>query len=950
MKNRHTLLDRQLRDATGDNGELDQAKFLDLVSVAYQAHDEQRDPGQPASGPPPDRTPTGSVPIKAVLEDERVFRDFAAAFSDRFWETDRNFRLTRRWTSEETHSTFRDTDFIGKFIWEIYLCTDGASDTHKLQNLLETRQPFRDLDVKVLAKDGKPRFRRLNAKPYFDDAGDFMGYRGAAKDVTEEIKLKNLSADLFARFESILDNSPSSIILKDIEGRYLLVNRRFAEWHGITREDAIGLTSADILPDDLLRDVSDLDRRVIETRKIIEEEQEVVMADGRRHPVHVTKFPVFDQDGQLTGIGAIATDITERKKVEAALGDSEILFRTAFEQSAVGMAIRAVEPRDSVWLEINQKLCDILGYTRDELLRLTAAELSVPEERETEIAYNEKALRGEISSYSREKRYARKDGEIIWTNIWVSVVLDGEGRPAKIISVIQDITERKRAEVALRESEERFRALMDNSPSAILLKDVEGRYVMANKCWHDWFNPGGGDIAGKTALDFHPKAHAEKILRADRKIMATGERLEEEMLTPFADGSTRTTLLQKFPILDGNGAITAIAAINTDITQYKAMEEQLAHAQKMEAVGNLTGGVAHDFNNLLTVIQGNAQLLAHKVQGLESLTDPILRASKRGAELTQRLLAFSRRQPLRPRPTDLSALVDGMRELLSRTLGETIEISVSQPSGLWPALVDAGQVENALLNLAINSRDAMPDGGRLDIACANRVIGARDTLANPDIKPGDYVVISVGDTGTGMSPEVKERAFEPFFTTKEVGQGSGLGLSMIYGFAKQSGGFITIDSTENLGTTIKLHLPRATAPLPERQDSPAEEPRHGRDEIILLIEDEAEVRQLEIQMLEDLGYRVIAAADAAQAHDALKRQRPDLILSDVVLPGGISGPEFVAEARALYPDLNVIFMSGYPAEALGDKTPLRKDDVLITKPFQFDDLANHLRGALDGTD
>jgi CheY-like chemotaxis protein len=342
-------------------------------------------------------------------------------------------------------------------------------------------------------------------------------------------------------------------------------------------------------------------------------------------------------------------------------------------------------------------------------------------------------------------------------------------------------------------------------------------------------------------------------------------------------------------------------------------------------VGQLTGGVAHDFNNLLAVILGNAELLAERLGTDDRQVAAVMRAAGRGAELTQRLLAFSRHQPLKPRAIDMAGRVAGMTELLTRTLGATIEISVTSAPGLWRASADPGQLENALLNLAINARDAMPEGGRLSISTANASLEPGEIAAllagqAPEAaleaarEPGDYVVLSVSDTGTGMNPAVLARVFEPFFTTKDVGQGSGLGLSMVYGFARQSGGFVAIESAPGHGTTVRLYLPRTAvaAPAPEARDRAGRLPR-GHGETVLLLEDAEDVRELAVAQLEDLGYRVLAAAEAAEA---------GALLADVIQPGGRFGPAF-ADSTRHNPALKVLFASGYLTEA-----PMQRGDRL----------------------
>lgn len=377
------------------------------------------------------------------------------------------------------------------------------------------------------------------------------------------------------------------------------------------------------------------------------------------------------------------------------------------------------------------------------------------------------------------------------------------------------------------------------------------------------------------------------------------------------------------------------------------VEQQLRQSQKMEAVGQLTGGVAHDFNNILAVIIGNSEMLGDKLGEDEPGLSAIQRAADRGAELTQRLLAFSRQQPLQPCTIDLADHVTSMTKVIQRTIGGSIEVSVKTDPGLWPAQADPGQVENALLNMAINARDAMPDGGCLTIECSNDHLDAAYAAGRPEVTPGDYAVLSVTDNGTGMPPEVQARVFEPFFTTKDVGKGTGLGLAMIYGFAKQSGGHVSIYSEVGHGTTVRLYLPRAHG-VAEQETGQRNTPTpDGEGESILVIEDDADVSQLTTQMLQSLGYRVtgVPEADSARAVIADGPQF-DLILSDIILPGGTSGPEFVQEVKREQPDLKVVFMSGFPSEAAKSNGLLDSGSVLLNKPFRKQQLADALRQVL----
>ena len=538
---------------------------------------------------------------------------------------------------------------------------------------------------------------------------------------------------------------------------------------------------------------------------------------------------------------------------------------------------------------------------------------------------------------------------------------------AGTILIISDITESKRVEQALqkevearrvvgealKEREEQSARLVKNLPGIVYLCDYDEDWTMrfVSEGARAILGYAPDDLIGNRVVAYADLMHAddrEAVWLAARRDLAAHKACEYEYRIRTASGSEKTLWDRAHGVYDESGRVIWIKGYIEDITSRKQVEERLRQALKMEAVGQLTGGVAHDFNNLLAVIMGNSELLEDRLGAEDKRLKAILRAATRGSELTQRLLAFSRQQSLRPETIDLGTLVSGMSELLIRTLGETIEIETRAAPGSWIVTVDPGQVENALLNLALNARDAMPGGGNLIIECENAHLDDAGAAQIPEAMAGDYVVLAVSDSGMGMSAEVQDRAFEPFFTTKDVGKGSGLGLSMVYGFAKQSGGLVTIYSELNRGTTVKLYLPRAKeVPLSETVYHCADIPR-GRNELILVIEDNADVRDLAVRSLEGLGYRVIEVPDAASARMLLaKEAQVDLVLSDVILPGGISGPEFAEEARRTRPDLKIIFMSGYPAEAIKRNSFLDADNVLLNKPFQRQQLAKALRQALN---
>jgi PAS domain S-box-containing protein len=505
----------------------------------------------------------------------------------------------------------------------------------------------------------------------------------------------------------------------------------------------------------------------------------------------------------------------------------------------------------------------------------------------------------------------------------------------------------------LRKSEERYRQVVEHMLEAIWIHDG-GRIVFANSYAAQIFGAvAPSELIGQSIITrVHPDDR-ERATARTRAVMEQGRIAHlSELRFVKLDGSTVMLEVRAAPIdYEGRPCVMAVAR---DITQRRQTEHQLQQAQKMEAVGQLTGGVAHDFNNLLTVIMGNLGIAADRVGADRLASEAIgaaLAGAKRGAALTHRLLAFSRRQTLQPHAFDLNQLVAGMRDLLHRTLGENIEIEISLRRGLWMAIADRNQVENSLLNLAINARDAMPAGGRLTIETSNSRLDAAYAAGNAEVTPGDYVMLAVSDTGTGMTPGVLERAFEPFFTTKEVGKGTGLGLSMVYGFAKQSGGHVKIYSEVGHGTTIRLYLPRAAAgevTAFEAAATPAPMPR-GHEKV-LVVEDDPAVRRVVVTQLAELGYHVLEAEDGQKALTMITNGVAiDLLFTDVVMPGGLSGRQLAAAAKTHLPALKVLYTSGYTENSIVHQGRLDAGVYLLSKPYQKPDLAQKLREVLDSS-
>ncbi len=796
-------------------------------------------------------------------------------------------------------------------------------------------------------------------------------------------------------------------------------------------------------------------------------------AGGAEFPIEVT-FTRWAAGGK-EHVTAIIRDVSRRRRAEAELRWEQERFRAAFDRAGIGMALVDSGGR---FLKVNSALCGILGYRAPDLLATSLGAVIHPDDRDTELAKLGPGEPGEGAGYATEKRYAQRDGSIRWGALTVSAVTTTAGEISFFIIQIQDVTERRRAEDAVRASEGRYRALIEATNQMVwswVPGENRGDFTQTQRWWEDTTGqPPAEQMAGATGwlAAVHPEDRervaaawtqavaqnvgynleyrvptraggyrhvrsrlvvvrtpdgrcewvgtlndvteqhaAEAALRAsEERFRQMAEAIDEVFwladpvtldvlyvnpafervwgVAPAAlyerpglwlatvhpsdraaveaqvargrqgeawsaeyrvirpDGGVRWVHDSGFPIRTGDGRVRRVAGVAADVTDRHNLEAQLHQAQKMEALGRLAGGVAHDFNNLLTVIIGYSELLLAARPGDDptELLGDILGSGRRAADLTRQLLAFSRRQVLNPQRVDLNGLVTGLRRLLDRVLGEDIDLVTALQPGLGRVTVDPGQLEQVLVNLAVNARDAMPGGGRLTLATTAEDVGAR---RGPP--PGRYAVVTVTDTGTGMTDEVKARMFEPFFTTKPPGEGTGLGLSTVFGIVRQSHGHIEVESEWGHGTTVRVLLPM-TSEAAESGTIPRPPARRGR-ETVLLAEDEDGVRRLTAHALRTAGYTVIEAADA-RAAIAARRSHPGpvhLLLTDVVMPG-MSGSSLAAALREFDHGIRVMYMSGYTDDTVVRHGVGAEGTAFLQKPFSPDDLRHAVRRAIEGSD
>jgi two-component system cell cycle sensor histidine kinase/response regulator CckA len=625
------------------------------------------------------------------------------------------------------------------------------------------------------------------------------------------------------------------------------------------------------------------------------------------------------------------------------LGD---VFRIAFEQSAAGISVAA--PTEE-YLHANQAFCDFVGYSVDQLRTLKMSDLMHQDDRRRASELSERMLRGEMSEARLERRYIHKSGLPLWALLTTTLVRNESGAPSYFISQVIDISDRKLAEEALQRAEARSRALIGAMQDVIFVLDRAGSYVDIAPSATDRLYRPPAELLGRRLHDIFPREQADAFLSCVHSALESHTPVEtsydlEIKGERFSFEATISPLPEDRVVWV---ARDVTARLRTE-QALKESEDQLRQAQKMEAVGQLAGGIAHDFNNLLMAIMSNAELAALELSA-GSLANPhideIKSASRRARSLTQQLLAFSRKQMLQPRVLDMNGIVRDAEQILRRLIGENIAMAVVLEPSLGHVRADPGQMAQVLINLAVNARDAMPHGGQLTIESANRDVGAAETRTHRGLREGRYVALQVRDTGIGMDDDTKARIFEPFFTTKPPGQGTGLGLSTVYGIVKQSGGYIAVDSSQNAGTNFTLLLPRVFEPSEAVVPATTPDAPTGTSRgTVLLVEDEAAVREATKRMLRKYGFEVI---EAKHGQDALllwdrEGDTVDVVLTDVVMPA-MGGAELARTLRERRPDLRVVFMSGYTQGTLELSSMDEAATRFLPKPFTADQLVGTLR-------
>jgi PAS domain S-box-containing protein len=791
-----------------------------------------------------------------------------------------------------------------------------------------------ELEHRYVLPSGEARWARTSGTVVLDQRGEPLYGLVQITDIAEQREAREAAN----RLAAIVESSEDAIVSTDLEGRINSWNRAAEDLYGYAHEEVIGRSFALFVPEERRAEEQEILAEVMSDRRPRSYETRRVCRDGHQIDVSMNVSAVYDSAGELAGSARLSRDISARRKIELALAESEERYRQLFLGSPMAMW---VYDRDTLrFLDVNDAAVQRYGYSRNELLAMTTDALSPGTEADSAMSPG-------------RRRHVLRDGTELIVDI-TATEHEFDGRAGMLV-VANDITEQVRDREALARSEERYRMVFETAAEGIWMLDAEDRTVFVNPRMGEILGYAPAEMTGRRFTDFmDAEGVASRAARRARREAGELRQPQAEQRLLHKDGSVVHALTAGQSVVDDDGNHAGLLALVSDVTERvvaeqasEQLEKQLNRSQRLEGIGRLAGGIAHDFNNLLAVILNYAEFVVESTSDRPEVredAEEIRKAAERAASLTQQLLVFSRREVAKPRVLLVQDVVHDMERLLRRSIGEDIELRVELDAEVPPVCADRGQLEQLLLNLVVNARDAMPDGGKMTIAVGVNTI---EEESGDSVPPGEYVQLIVRDTGTGIPPEMVERVFEPFFTTKPAQQGSGLGLATVYGVATQKGGHVDLVSELGEGTAFRVLLPAVEEEVPPPSEEPAVAGNGHGTETVLLVEDEPAVRALTARILTGAGYRVLEARDGenalrvAQQEDAI-----DLLLTDLVMPG-MSGKDLADELASQRPRLRLLFMSGYTEDVVLRHGVLERRIAFLEKPFSSAALLEMTRDTLD---
>ncbi len=876
-------------------------------------------------------------------EDER-YRKMVESSQDWFWEFDEHANFTYVSPAIKNILGYEPDDLIGRNAFALMDANEARRVHQHFDPIAKKYLPFTHLENINVHKDGHDVVIESSGTPIFDDAGNFRGYRGIDRDITERKQLQQKLTGSEEQYRPIFQNNPQPMWIYDLETlRYLAVNNAAVHHYGYTRDEFLQMTIKDIRPADDVAALMENVERVTQGLDIagswrhLKKDGSLIFVDITSHTLTFNNRPA-----ELV----MAQDITERKQAEKKLLETESRYRALFENMTAGFVLFEViedgngVPVDLLIIAANKGFEKAIGLKAIDVAgkRLTEVMPGVENDAVDWIEiYGQIAINGEARQFEESSELLGR---------YYSIIAYQAG-PGQCAVTFVDVSERKKAE----NERERLLQAIEQSAEIVMITDPDGVIDYVNPAFEAVTGYPRASVLGKTPRILKSGAQDEDFYRQMWQELNAGKTWRGRFVNKRKDGSLYHEDASISPVCDSTGEITNFIATKRDITEQLSVEQQFLQAQKMESIGQLAGGVAHDFNNMLSLIIGRAELGMRKLDPEDAsykTLHEIQNAANRSARLTQQLLAFARKQTVAPITLDLNSSIESMLQMLRQLIGENIELLWLPGNSLWPIEIDPSQLDQILSNLIINARDAIADIGKITIESSTATFDQSYCDRHPGFHPGEFSMLAVSDDGVGMDDQTVQRIFDPFYTTKGFGEGTGLGLSTVYGIVKQNNAFINVYSEPDRGTTIRIYFPRAVAAVDDLSPDENVAIQSGSGQTVLLVEDDTALLRLGEELLSELGYNVIAADSAADAIAfATEREgKIDLLITDVVMPE-MNGRELAETLSVRLPRLKILYTSGYTANVIAHHNVLDEGVNFLQKPLSPQTLARKISQILN---